>query len=70
MKFQVYFQNPVVSKPLDSEKVNLDLKQLGITGKCKVRDLWAKNDLGVYSDVVTLDVKNHGARLVRISKVK
>ncbi len=70
VKFLVFLQNPVVNIPQESAKVKLNFKDLGITDKCKVRDLWSKTDVGVYSDSISLDVRNHGARLIRISKVK
>ncbi|MGB8490295.1 MAG: NPCBM/NEW2 domain-containing protein [Bacteroidales bacterium] len=70
VKFQVFTQYPSGSEPKDSLKINLNFKDLGLGGKCMVRDLWAKKDLGEYSDELSLYIRNHGARLVRISKIK
>lgn len=56
--------------PQDSLSIELNLKELGLSGKCKVRDLWGKKDIGVYSDKFSVDVPNHGTRLVRISRTK
>lgn len=70
VKFHVFTQYPSATLPLDSLNIALNLKELGLTGKCKVRDLWSKKDIGVYDGKFSIDVKNHGARLVRISKLK
>ena len=70
VKFHVFTQYPSATLPQDSLNISLNLKDLGLNGKCKVRDLWNKKDLGIYSDKFSIDVRNHGARLVRISKVK
>jgi alpha-galactosidase len=43
--------------------------EIGLSGKCKVRDLWAKADLGVFDDSVAATVARHAARLYRISPV-
>jgi hypothetical protein len=70
VKFHVFTQYPSAELPQDSLNIELNLKELGLTGKCKVRDLWGKKDIGVYSDKFSVDVRNHGARLVRISRIK
>lgn len=70
VKFHVFTQYPSATLPQDSLNISLNLKELGFNGKCKVRDLWSKKDLGEYSEKLSIDVRNHGARLVRISKLK
>lgn len=70
VKFLVFTQNPSDDAPKDSIQMNLALEKLGLYGKYVVRDLWAKEDLGEISDEISLNVRNHGARLVRIRKAK
>jgi hypothetical protein len=53
----------------DSVKIDLDLKELGLSGTYKVRDLWAKKDLGEFRGTLSLYVRNHGAGLVRINSI-
>ena len=67
VKFHVFTKYPAGEEPQDSVKMVLDLEKSGLTGKCSVRDLWAKKDLGEYSGSVSLYVRNHGARLIKIS---
>lgn len=70
VKFHVFTQNPTGTEPQDSLKINLNFEKLGLRGRYKVRDLWAKKELGEFSDEISFFVRNHGARLVRLSKVK
>jgi len=69
VKFHIFTQYPTGCPPQDSLDVAVDLAQLGIPGQCRVRDLWAKQDLGEYTNTISLNVKKHGARLVKISKL-
>ena len=39
--------------------------EIGLDGSGKVRDLWAKKDLGSFRDEFAMDVPFHGARLVK-----
>ncbi len=43
---------------------------IGLAGKCKVRDLWAKKDLGIFDNQFTADVAKHGAGLYKISPLE
>lgn len=52
------------SKPA---KVTADFAQLGIRGNAKVRDVWAKKDLGQKSGSVTEDLPVHGSKLFTIT---
>ena len=51
--------------PLDIE---FDFKRLGLEGAVKVRDLWAKSDLGSFTGKFTASIPAHGAGLFRLSK--
>jgi alpha-galactosidase len=55
--------------PLRS-KVAVSLADLGITGQAKVRDLWARKDLGVFSGEFARELPLHAAGLYRISPAK
>ena len=70
VKFHVFNQYPAGSPPEDSIKISLKIAQLGLKGACKVRDLWAKKDIGEFTNEVLLYVRNHGAKLLKISELK
>jgi len=70
VKFQVFTRYPTGTMPEDSIEIFLDTEQLGFKGTCKVRDLWANGDIGEYTNAIPLNVRNHGARLLKISEVK
>lgn len=56
-------------KPLLQErsKVSVSFAQLGITGPAKVRDLWARRDLGEFSGSFEQVLPLHGAGLYRVT---
>ena len=70
VKFHVFTQYPTGTPPEDSIKIKLKFDQLGFSGVCKVRDLWKKEDLGKYTNEISLYVRKHGAILLRISEAK
>jgi alpha-galactosidase len=70
VKFLVFTQYPAGSPPEDSVLVSLKIDQLGIEGTCKVRDLWAKEDIGEYTNEFSIYVRKHGAKLLKITEVK
>ena len=51
----------------EQSPVSVSFADLGITGKAKVRDLWKKQDLGVFSNEFSQVLPLHGAGLYRIS---
>lgn len=70
VKFHLFNQYPTGSPPRDSVEVPLDFKDLGFSGRCRVRDLWAKENLGEYSDTLFLSIRKHGSKLLRIHEMK
>ena len=54
----------------DKADISVDLKQIGLHGKVKVRDLWRHKDIGVFKGYFTQEINQHGAGLYRISPVK
>jgi lysophospholipase L1-like esterase len=47
--------------------VSISLADLGINGRCRVRDLWAKTDLGEFTGEFAPQIPCHGAGLYRLS---
>ncbi len=58
-------------KPADGDAAGLAVAvrfaDLGLEGKCRVRDLWAGKDLGVFAGEFAPDIAWHGAGLYRVS---
>jgi len=74
-EFMLFNQNPRFQANDPEEKtemiIPLDLKRLGFTGKCIIRDLWAKKNIGTFTGSEFAPViKQHGVGLYRISPVK
>jgi len=55
--------DPAATQPA---AISVALADLGLSGSCKVRDLWAQKDLGTAAGTVSATVKSHGAVLLRI----
>ncbi len=70
VEFLVYNQYPTGAKPLDSLDVSLDFSQLGLSGTYMAHDLWSHNDLGEFTDTLSVYVNNHGAKMLKLTKVK
>jgi alpha-galactosidase len=70
VKFHVFTQYPAGSPPEDSVLVSLKFGQLGFEGKCKVRDLWTKENIGEYTNEISIYVRKHGVKLLKITEVK
>jgi hypothetical protein len=51
-------------------KIKIEWRELGLGGKCIVRDLWAKKELGIFQDGFAPQVNPHGAALFRLRMVK
>jgi alpha-galactosidase len=68
VKFLVFLEDPQGPRPPHFLKISISPSQLGMEGKCRVRDLWAGQDLGEYSDEMPLFIMNHGVRLLKLTK--
>ena len=66
LQFLVFTKNPLRPAPADSVQILVALAQLGLAGKCTVRDLWT-GQATTASDEFAPYVRRHGARLYRIS---
>ena len=51
----------------DPVAVAVSLKEIGLNGNCRVRDLWKKEDLGLVRDEILTKVPRHGSQLFRLS---
>jgi hypothetical protein len=51
----------------DAAEVKVDFAQLGISAKAKVRDLWAREDLGTFEGRFSRKIPMHGAGLYRVT---
>jgi hypothetical protein len=47
--------------------IKLEWREIGLAGRCGVRDLWQKKELGVFSGEMVATVRPHGAALYRVS---
>ena len=54
----------------DKATISVSYKDLGITGKWIIRDLWRQKDLGIHSEKVQAEVEPHGVVLVKMMPLK
>ena len=47
--------------------IKLDLAQLGIKGKLLIRDLWKKQDIGLFKKQYTVLLNTHASQLIKIA---
>ncbi len=55
------------NRSIKKATITANWKDLGITGKRKVRDLWRQKDLGLQSEKFETEVASHGVVLVKLS---
>jgi alpha-galactosidase len=55
--------------PIQPATISIALSDIGLSGSCKIRDLWVHKDLGVIQDTIRATVNSHGAVLYRVSPV-
>lgn len=51
-------------------QVSINWADLGLGGKCVVRDLWSRRDIGTIQSGQAFRVKPHAAALYRVTPVK
>ena len=51
-------------------EISVSLSDLGLSGECEVRDLWAHKDLGTVTEKISATVNSHGAVLYKIKPVQ
>jgi len=52
-----------------SSEIKVDWRELGLIGKCSVRDLWGRREAGVFKDEFTSTVEPHGAMLYKVAPI-
>lgn len=52
----------------NDSKINVSLEQLGLTGKCRARDLWRQKGLGVINGAMTIEVGPRGCAVIMLSR--
>ena len=52
------------------EPVLVKFDQIGLNGKCSVRDLWARKELGVFENEFAPQILQHGAGMYKITPVQ
>ncbi len=52
--------------PDGTEPVTVVFRDLGFSGQCKVRDLWAGKEVGTFTGRYTAEIPSHGAGLYKI----
>ena len=52
------------------ETVLLNIEQIGLKGKCSVRDLWAKKELGVFENEFSPLILHHGAGMYKFTALQ
>jgi hypothetical protein len=65
-EFLVLLDPPKQTLPPQSE-ITVELKDLGIAGKARVRDLWTGEDLGLVEDKFRRNISLHASGLYRLS---
>ncbi len=66
VQFQIHTAEPKVAS--ESAAITVQLADIGIRGKCTVRDLCRHEDVGQYQTTFTAEIKRHGAGLYRINR--
>jgi len=46
----------------------LDFAQVGLSGKCKIRDLWRQKDLGEFEGSFKTEIRHHGVVMIRMDQ--
>jgi hypothetical protein len=66
MGFSAYGYRPE-ELGIETQRIALELGQLGLGKDVRIRDLWSHRDLGTFSGSFVPEIEWHGARLYRVS---
>jgi alpha-galactosidase len=58
----------LLNRSENDTKISVSWKELGLSGKWKVRDIWIHKDIGEFADNYTAEVPSHGCTVIRIRK--
>ena len=67
LKFAILTDKAMMPPAPEASEISVNLKDLGYTGKVKVRDLWTGKDLGTFTDTFHASVKCHCGEIFRIT---
>jgi len=56
----------LINRGEDAERITANFKDIGVSGTKSVRDLWARKDLGQFTDSFSAEVPRHGVVLVKV----
>lgn len=70
VNFMVFTQDPSGPVPPASEKIAVNLNQVGITSACTITDLWSGKVVGQFKGEFAPEINRHGAGLYKISVVR
>jgi len=56
----------LINRGEDTERITANWKDIGVSGSKTVRDLWARKDLGRFTDRFSADVPRHGVVMVKL----
>jgi hypothetical protein len=59
--------DPTATQP---KSISVSLADIGMTGPCKIRDLWTHKDLDAVDTRISVTVNSHGAALYRVSPAR
>ena len=59
--------DPTTTQPVG---ISVSLADMGLSGPCKIRDLWVHKDLGTVQEEISAMVNSHGAVLYRVQPEK
>ena len=65
--FSVYALPPAAPADPAGVPIRVSLSELGLSGRCRVRDLWQRRDIGTVEGEIAPVVAWHGAVLYRLS---
>jgi hypothetical protein len=55
--------------PAQPAEISVPLAEIGLSGRCQIRDLWTHKDLGAVDTALQATINPHGAGLYRVSPV-
>lgn len=67
LQFMVFTQDPAGIKPPATEQIKIDLKELGCKGPVVVKDIWAGETLGIFSNEFSPLIQQHGCGFYTIT---
>jgi alpha-galactosidase len=67
VRFSVHVLPPAAEADPAGVPIRVSLAELGLTGRCRVRDIWERRELGTIDSDITPVVAWHGAVLYRVS---